>query len=108
MSQWTSIAHKPLVLQLIIDFHNSTNTWSEESKRAHDRPTRSCHIKSVVDRAYDHFHLVFEFLVIVKKDSVARESYVVCARMKNWMGFGGETKIEFDINLECFIVRNII
>jgi hypothetical protein len=43
-----------------------------------------------------------------EKGLIARKSDVMCARMKNWIGCGFETKIEFDINLERLIIREII
>jgi hypothetical protein len=57
---------------------------------------------------YDHIHIVLEFLVVAEKYFVTRKTYFVGARMEFRIALGGEAKVEFNVDLERFVVGKIV
>jgi hypothetical protein len=51
---------------------------------------------------------MIESLVMSERDFIARKSKNMDKLTKNWIAIRVETKIEFDINLEPFVIGKII
>ena len=65
-------------------------------------------INTNVNIVHDHTHIMIESLVMSERDFLARKSKNMDKLIKNWIAIRVETKIEFDINLEPFVIGKII